>query len=104
MMQKGSDSIACTSLNHIASCAEQAAPNSVWGTRLCRQIPNDEWNPPTRMKAPKTKLQTPKNFQSPSSKAASLRPILEFEAWDFSVAWCLGFGNLACDRQRTTDY
>ena len=44
------------------------------------------------MKAPQTKIQTPKNSQVPSSKAASLRPVLEFGAWDFSGAWCLGFG------------
>jgi len=44
------------------------------------------------IKAPKTKHQTPKKLQVPSSKAASLRQVLGFEVWDFSGAWCLGFG------------
>src|SRR6266511_3293976 len=44
------------------------------------------------IKAPNSKLQTPKKLQVPSSKAASLRQVLEFEVWDFSGAWCLGFG------------
>jgi len=54
------------------------------------------------MKTPKTKLQTPEKLQLPSSKAASLRQVLEFEVWDFSGAWCLGFGILA-DRPLSTD-
>jgi hypothetical protein len=38
------------------------------------------------------KLQTPKKLQVPSSKAASLRQVLELAVWDFSGAWCLEFG------------
>src|SRR5439155_24289427 len=41
---------------------------------------------------PNTNHQTPKKLQVPSSKAASERQVLEFKAWDFSGAWCLGFG------------
>src|SRR5207247_1853479 len=44
------------------------------------------------IKAPNTKLETTKKLQVPSSKAASLRQVLEFEVWNFSGAWCLGFG------------
>jgi hypothetical protein len=44
------------------------------------------------MKAPKTKLQTPKKLQISSSNTLAGRPSLEFGAWDFSGAWCLGFG------------
>jgi len=54
--------------------------------------------PATRMKAPKTKLETPEKFQVQSSKAASLRQVLEFEIWDFPGAWCLGFGVLSTDQ------
>src|SRR6266511_4482829 len=36
------------------------------------------------IKTPNTNHQTPKKLQVPSSKAASLRPVLEFEVWDFS--------------------
>jgi hypothetical protein len=39
-------------------------------------------------------MKTPKKLQVPSSKSASLRQVLEFEDWDFSGAWCLGFGVL----------
>ena len=42
--------------------------------------------------APNSKLQTPKKLQLPSSKAARLREVLEFAVWEFSGAWCLGFG------------
>src|SRR5713101_1084699 len=45
-----------------------------------------------RMKAPRTKLQTPEKLQIPSSKAVCRQQALEFGAWDFSGAWCLGFG------------
>src|SRR2546426_382135 len=46
----------------------------------------------TKFKAPNTKHQTPKKLQGPSSKATSLRQVLEFELWDFFGALCLGFG------------
>src|SRR5438445_2169527 len=46
----------------------------------------------TKFKAPNTKHQTPKKLQGPSSKAASQRQVLEFEVWNFSGAWCWGFG------------
>jgi len=45
-----------------------------------------------RMKTPKTKLQTPKKLQIPSSNMAVSRRSLGFAAWDFFGAWCLGFG------------
>jgi len=44
-----------------------------------------------RIKVPRTKLQTPEKIQIPNSKAARQQP-LEFEVWNFSGAWCLGFG------------
>src|SRR6266511_3854025 len=48
--------------------------------------------PAVSMKTPKTKLQTPKKLQiSSSNSAVSLRH-LGFGAWNFSGAWCLGFG------------
>jgi len=59
--------------------------------RMTKEIrnPNVEGN---GMKTPKTKLQTPKKLQiSSSNSAVSLRH-LGFGAWDFSGAWCLGFG------------
>jgi len=46
------------------------------------------------MKTQKTKLQTPKKLQIQSSKPAKMPQVLEFEVWDFSGAWCLGFGVL----------
>src|SRR6266545_1948952 len=46
----------------------------------------------TKFKSPNTKHQTPKKLEVPSSKAASLRQVWEFQLWDFSGAWCLGFG------------
>ena len=57
-----------------------------------------------RMKTPNPKIQIPKKLQVQSSKAVSLPQVLEFEVWDFFGAWGLGFGNLACDRQGTTDH
>src|SRR5205814_5023975 len=44
------------------------------------------------MKAPNTKLQTPKKLQISSPKATTRRSVLRLGAWDFSGAWCLGFG------------
>jgi hypothetical protein len=45
-----------------------------------------------QMKAPRTKLQKPEKLQIPSPKGARLSQVLELRAWDFSGAWCLGFG------------
>jgi hypothetical protein len=47
------------------------------------------------MKAPRTKLQTPEKLQSLSSNTVARRPLLEFDAWDFSGAWSLRFGVFA---------
>src|SRR6266487_2936295 len=44
------------------------------------------------LKTPKTKLQTPKNLQISSSNSAVSPRQLGFGAWNFSGAWCLGFG------------
>src|SRR6266705_2583072 len=44
------------------------------------------------MKTPRNKLQTPKNLQISSSKSAVSLSHLGFGAWNFSGAWCLGFG------------
>ena len=51
------------------------------------------------MKTSKTELRTPKKLQVQSSKAASLLQVLESEVWDFSGAWCLGFGVLPTKRK-----
>ena len=48
--------------------------------------------PNTRMKTPNTKLQTPKKLQISSSNSAVSMRHLGFGAWNFSGAWCLGFG------------
>jgi hypothetical protein len=50
------------------------------------------------MKAPRTKLQTPEKLQVQTSKAAFVRQALDLETWDFSGAWCLGFGASAGSR------
>ena len=44
-----------------------------------------------RMKAPNPKIQIPKKLQIQSSNMAVARRC--FAAWDFSGAWCLGFGS-----------
>jgi len=46
----------------------------------------------TRVKTPKTKLQTPEKFQITSSKAATSRAELGFGAWNFFGVWSFGFG------------
>src|SRR5438552_4960102 len=44
------------------------------------------------MKTPNTKLQTPDKLQIQSSKTLIRERRLDAGAWDFSGAWCLGFG------------
>jgi hypothetical protein len=44
------------------------------------------------MKVPNSKFQTPKKLQIPSSNTQTGQRSLEFGAWGFSGAWCLGFG------------
>src|SRR6266536_1962650 len=56
-------------------------------------------DPNSRMKAASTKLQTPKKSQISSSPAAR-QCVLGIGAWDFSGAWCLGFGVLPIRRPR----
>src|SRR6266576_78752 len=54
--------------------------------RAKHQAPNRKFQRSSRIETPKTKLQTPKNSQVPSSKP---RPALR--AWSFSGVWCLVF-------------
>jgi len=58
------------------------------------------------MKAPRTKLQFPAKLQFPNSKLRRARLIqcLEFEVWDFSGTWGLGFGALPDHELLTTDH
>jgi large subunit ribosomal protein L35 len=49
------------------------------------------------MEIPNSKPQTPGKFQNPNiqRKECDAFLLLEFEAWDFLGAWCLGFGATA---------
>jgi len=44
------------------------------------------------MKTPNTEIQTPEKLQISSSNTTAPLRHLGFGAWDFSAAWCLGFG------------
>ena len=55
------------------------------------------------MKTPNPKTQIPNKLQISISNREPPQRGLELDAWDFFGAWGLGFGNLACDRQGTTD-
>jgi hypothetical protein len=57
-----------------------------------------------RMKAPNTKLQIPRKLQISSSNTLPGRRSLEFGAWDFSGAWCLGFGASCAQLLKSSDF
>ena len=83
-----------------ASCA-RAWPD--WNAADCVAVQTSRKAPNTREGS---KFQIPKKLQFPNSKLRRARLIqcLEFEVWDFSGTWGLGFGALPDHELLTTDH
>src|SRR5439155_12875535 len=67
--------------------------------RLCRRGTGAPWISALHrggIKAPNTKLQTPKKSQAPNPNSAPDAAALELGIWNFSGVWCLGFGVSPC--------
>jgi hypothetical protein len=60
------------------------------------KAPNTKLQTPKKIQVPMTKVQIPKKLQFPNSKLRLMRLMhyLEFGVWDLSGAWNLGFGAL----------